>query len=97
MGPGGDTIAPSPPGAVASYGSLLGEVRRELAAMRTTHYQHKTEVDEASGTFFYDCSGLLDYVLGRVLPPAASMRCSPATSWPGWPPRTPRPAIPATS
>ncbi len=40
--------------------------------MRTTHYQHKTEVDEASGTFFYDCSGLLDYALGRVLPTAAS-------------------------
>jgi hypothetical protein len=71
-GSGGDTIAPSPPGAVASSGSLLGEVRRELAAMRTTHYQHKTEVDEASGTFFYDCSGLLDYALGRVLPTAAS-------------------------
>jgi hypothetical protein len=52
--------------------SLLGEVRRELAAMRTTHYQHKTEVDEASGRFFYDCSGLLDYALGRVLPTAAS-------------------------
>ena len=40
--------------------------------MRTTHYQHKTEVDEASGTFFYDCSGLLDHALGRVLPTAAS-------------------------
>ena len=76
--------------------------------MRTTHYQHKTEVDEASGTFFYDCSGLLDYALGRVLPTAASALPtstsarplagdSPATSWPGWPPRTPRPAIPATS
>jgi hypothetical protein len=35
-------------------------------------YQHKTEVDKASGTFFYDCSGLLDYALGRVLPTAAS-------------------------
>lgn len=52
--------------------ALLGEVRRELAAMRTTRYQHKTEVDEASGRFFYDCSGLLDYALRHALPTAAS-------------------------
>jgi len=81
------TIASSSPSAVTSSAmampgsvpagtegpaSLLGEVRRELAAMRTTRYQHKTEVDEASGTFFYDCSGLLDYALRRALPTAAS-------------------------
>jgi cell wall-associated NlpC family hydrolase len=47
---------------------LLGEVRRELAAMRVTHYRHTTHVEEASGTFVYDCSGLVDYALGRVLP-----------------------------
>lgn len=40
--------------------------------MRTTRYQRKTEVDEASGRFFYDCSGLLDYALRHALPTAAS-------------------------
>jgi len=50
----------------AGTAPLLGEVQRELAAMRVTHYQHTTRVDEASGTFFYDCSGLLDYAMGRA-------------------------------
>jgi hypothetical protein len=51
-------------------GSLLGEVRRELAAARHTHYQHPTEVDEQSGEFDYDCSGFLDYALQRIDPAA---------------------------
>jgi hypothetical protein len=45
---------------------LVQEVRRELGAMRITHYQHRTDVDEATGKYFYDCSGMLDYALGRV-------------------------------
>jgi hypothetical protein len=53
---------------IAGAAMLLGEVQRELAAMRVTHYQHTTRVDEASGTFFYDCSGLLDYAIGRARP-----------------------------
>jgi hypothetical protein len=52
----------------AGAAMLLGEVQRELAAMRATHYLHTTRVDEASGTFFYDCSGLLDYAVGRARP-----------------------------
>ncbi len=47
---------------------LIGEVQRELAAMRVTHYQHTTKVDAANGTFFYDCSGLLDFAIGRARP-----------------------------
>ena len=47
---------------------LLGEVQRELSAMKSTHYQHTTAVDETAGKFFYDCSGMVDYALGRVLP-----------------------------
>ena len=62
----------SVPAGTEGPASLLGEVRRELAAMRTTRYQRKTEVDEASGRFFYDCSGLLDYALRHALPTAAS-------------------------
>lgn len=63
--------AAAPLTAAAPSGSLIGEIDRELAAVRVTHYQHTTHVDEASGTFRYDCSGLLDYALGRALPAAA--------------------------
>ena len=58
----GRTTAP------AATPTLLVEVDRELDAMRVTHYQHATRVDEASGRYEYDCSGLLDYALTRVLP-----------------------------
>ena len=54
----------NPPGAAA----LVEEVERELDAMRVTRYQHTTAVDEGSGSYFYDCSGLLDYAMGRVRP-----------------------------
>jgi hypothetical protein len=47
---------------------LVGEVDRELGAMRVTRYQHTTRVEEAKGKFFYDCSGLVDYALSQVLP-----------------------------
>ncbi len=40
--------------------------------MHSTHYQHTTKVDEATGKYDYDCSGMLDYALGRVVAPAAN-------------------------
>jgi hypothetical protein len=36
--------------------------------MRVTRYQHTTSVDESTGSYFYDCSGLLDYAVGRARP-----------------------------
>lgn len=69
--PATSSTARNPAGAAAPS-KLIGEVRRELAAMRTTHYQHSTDVDETAGVFDYDCSGLLDYALGRALPSDAS-------------------------
>jgi hypothetical protein len=54
------------------------EVQRELKAMRVTRYQHTTSVDENSGSYFYDCSGLLDYAVGRVRP--ADLKPIPHTS-----------------
>jgi hypothetical protein len=61
---------PSPadmrPAAVSGSVALVREVQRELNAMRVTRYQHTTTVDESSGSYFYDCSGLLDYAMGRV-------------------------------
>jgi hypothetical protein len=65
--PGGTAAAP---GAATrnSPAALLAEVDRELAAMRSTRYQHHTVVNEARGSFHYDCSGLVDYALGRAAP-----------------------------
>jgi hypothetical protein len=57
--------------------TLVGEVERELNAMRFTRYQHATAVDESSGNYLYDCSGFLDYAMGRVL--AADLRSIPHT------------------
>ena len=65
---------PAPPAPAA----LLTEVHRELTASRHTHYQHHTDVDEAAGRYDYDCSGLLDYALGRVLP--AALAALPVTT-----------------
>ena len=62
------SASPSAGGQSSAADALLGEADRELAAMKTTNYQHATHVDEGTGQFFYDCSGLLDYALGRVLP-----------------------------
>lgn len=50
--------------------TLLDEAKRELAAMKQSTYTHTTSVDEPSGRFDYDCSGFVDYALGRVLPDA---------------------------
>jgi hypothetical protein len=62
--PPGTTNPVAEPGSAA----LVEEVQRELQAMRVTRYQHTTSVDESSGSYFYDCSGLLDYAVGRVRP-----------------------------
>lgn len=56
------TTAASDAGATA----LVDEIHRELNAMRITRYEHTTDVDESSGKYFYDCSGLVDYALGRA-------------------------------
>jgi hypothetical protein len=65
------SVAPAGPAA------LVGEVERELNAMRVTRYQHTTAVDESSGSYVYDCSGFVDYAMGRVL--AADLRSIPHT------------------
>jgi hypothetical protein len=52
----------------SSSSLLLNEGERELSLMRTSTYQHQTDVDEASGRFNYDCSGFLDYALQKVSP-----------------------------
>jgi hypothetical protein len=60
-------VAP-PPGFAGS--TLLAEVDRELARVRSTHYSHRTQVDETAGSYAYDCSGFLVYALSRAAPDA---------------------------
>lgn len=50
--------------------ALLAEAERELAAMRSSHYEHHTRVDEATGLYDYDCSGFVGYALKRSAPAA---------------------------
>jgi hypothetical protein len=56
------------PAAESGSAALVEEAQRELKAMRVTRYQHTTSVDESTGSYFYDCSGLLDYAVGRLRP-----------------------------
>jgi len=49
---------------------LVDEVTRELAAMHSSTYSHRTHVSEAAGRFELDCSGLVDYALARAAPRA---------------------------
>jgi hypothetical protein len=49
---------------------LLKEARRILGAARSSTYSHTTYVDEATGTFDFDCSGFVDYAMSRVVPAA---------------------------
>lgn len=49
---------------------LLVEAERQLSLLHTSVYQHRTDVDEGSGRFNYDCSGFLDYTLQKISPEA---------------------------
>ena len=71
------STADTGPAAVPRSTTLVEEVQRELNVMRVTRYQHTTTVDESSGSYFYDCSGLLDYAMGRAR--AADLKPIPHT------------------
>jgi hypothetical protein len=65
-----DQLPAVTPGGDATGAALVAEAERELSAMRTSHYEHHTHVDEASGLFDYDCSGFVGYALSHVSPAA---------------------------
>lgn len=58
------------PAAALPQPPLLKEAERELALMKSSVYQHRTDVDESVGRFNFDCSGLLDYALQKIAPQA---------------------------
>jgi hypothetical protein len=67
---------PAHPGAhrtdakLAGAAALTAEANRQLSIMRRSLYTHKTQIDEPTGLFEYDCSGFLDYSLANVAPDA---------------------------
>jgi cell wall-associated NlpC family hydrolase len=54
------------PVAVGTSPTLLAEIDRELAAVKSTTYSHRLLIDEGAGRFEYDCSGFVGYALRRV-------------------------------
>jgi len=58
--------APSTPESPSQ--KIIEDARRILAEMKESHYSHETHVDESTGTYDVDCSGLLCYVLRQVAP-----------------------------
>ncbi|MFD1528130.1 hypothetical protein [Pseudonocardia aurantiaca] len=64
------TLDSTPAAAKPARTTLLDEAHHQLTAMRHSRYQHKTEVNEQEGKYFYDCSGFLDYALERSKPNA---------------------------
>jgi hypothetical protein len=47
---------------------IIDTCRQILNKTKESHYQHTTHVDEASGVYDVDCSGLLCYVLKKISP-----------------------------
>ena len=51
-------------------GPLFQEATRQFEEMTSTLYQHKTQVDRATGSYRYDCVGFVSYALKQVAPQA---------------------------
>lgn len=47
---------------------IIAEARRILADAKTSEYSHKTKVDEETGSYAFDCSGLALLILKQVAP-----------------------------
>jgi hypothetical protein len=62
--------APRPGTATPGSAALLTEANRQLAAKTASTYSHHTHIDEARGSYDYDCSGFVGYALGRAAPDA---------------------------
>jgi len=56
--------------ATPAAGRLLARVARVDAGLADSSYQARTSVDEASGTYRWDCSGMTTWLLRRAAPRA---------------------------
>ncbi|UCG67214.1 MAG: hypothetical protein JSW12_09610 [Deltaproteobacteria bacterium] len=59
----GITIEPQ-----SSASRILYQAKQILSNLKSTHYSHKTDVNENSGSYILDCSALVCYILGRAAP-----------------------------
>lgn len=67
LGFGAATTAPA--GAPPSWNArVVAEARRILGNVKTTQYQHKTQIDETHGAYALDCSGLVCRILQKAAP-----------------------------
>ncbi len=51
---------------------VLRVLGRVVATLSDSGYQHRTAVDERVGRYYFDCSGMVDWVLRRACPRAAA-------------------------
>ena len=51
-------------------GALFHEATDEFDSMKSTGYQHRTEVDRNQGSYYYDCVGFVSYGLKSSTPEA---------------------------
>jgi hypothetical protein len=51
----------------AAAREVYDEAVRILESVKTTTYQHRTEMDEEKGVYLCDCSGFVGYVLNRTV------------------------------
>jgi hypothetical protein len=47
---------------------LLARAYRMLAGLKSTTYQHVTDIDEQTGEYYCDCSGFVSYLLRKEMP-----------------------------
>jgi hypothetical protein len=69
-GPTRGSVSPNPPVNPSARVLVFDEAEATLSHTRHTEYQHETYIDEATGTFDVDCSGLVNYVLEEAAPEA---------------------------
>ena len=65
-----ESMPTATPPAGRGSAALVAEANRQLGIMATSAYSHKTHIDEARGSFDYDCSGFVDYSLAHAAPDA---------------------------
>jgi hypothetical protein len=54
----------------AAWGPLFHEATNEFWTMKSTLYQHQTQVDRDTGSYKYDCVGFVSYALKQAAPQA---------------------------
>lgn len=72
-----DIMVVAPPGSVAvpapgpqENAQIVATLDAVESNLRTSGYDHATSVDEAAGRYDFDCSGMVQWVLGKTYPNA---------------------------